>query len=283
MSRTEEAIRRAGPLVALSAASALVLVLLPTYAHAAVDHRYVLTLPLFVAFMLGCAALPFSPAHRAATEASRETLAVPWRAATPTSRSWKQYWEALLGGLPLLWPLPPHPSSLQAPRCRDQRAVPRTEEAMRRAGALVALAAASALVLVLFTAPAAVERMRRYAVLALALFVSLLLGCAAVLLSPAHRGVAQLGRRAVEIFTVAWRGATDLRWVGFTGMLIYAVYVIGDVRKPAAAATKVSSVDMVNSLLPFLVFLAGALAVNLSMLIGRGSKPAPPPPPRAEE
>ncbi|CAN6236258.1 unnamed protein product [Urochloa humidicola] len=314
MSRTEEAMRRAGPLVALGAASALVLVLFPTHA---VERRYVLTLPLFVAFLLGCAAVPFSPAHRAAArraaEASWEILAVPWRAATglrwvgftvmvfcavyvvgdvPAPAKEELSVDKVNGLLPFLMLLAGVLAvnlsmltawgSEPAPHCRNRSAMPRTEEAMRRAGAL---AAVSALALVLFPAPAVVER--GYAVLVLALFVALLLGCAAVLLSPAHRGVAQLARRAVEtaveIFAVAWRRAPDLRWVGFTGMLICAVYVIGDVRKlpPVAAKEKVSA-DMVSGLLPFLLFLAGALAVNLSMLTGTGTDPAPPPPPPPE-
>ncbi|KAG2574777.1 hypothetical protein PVAP13_7KG347800 [Panicum virgatum] len=132
---------------------------------------------------------------------------------------------------------------------------------MRRAGALVGLAAASALVLVLFPAPAAGER--RYADLVLALFAALLLGCAAVLLSPARRAVARLARRGVE-------AAGGPRWFGFAGVVFYAAYVIGDAwRQPPAAAAV--SVDKVNG---FLVFLAGVWTVNMSVLAGRGSRPA---------
>ena len=142
--------------------------------------------------------------------------------------------------------------------------MPWPEEDMRRAGALVALAAASALVLMLFPAPATVEN--RYADLVLALFAALLLGCAAVLLSPARRAVARLARRGVE-------AAGGPRWFGFAGVVFYAAYVIGDAwRQPPSAAAV--SVDKVNGFLFFLVFLAGVWTVNMSVLTGRGSRPA---------
>ena len=142
--------------------------------------------------------------------------------------------------------------------------MPWPEEAMRRAGALVALAAASALVLMLFPAPATVEN--RYADLVLALFAALLLGCAAVLLSPARHAVARLARRGVE-------AAGGTRWFGFAGVVFYAAYVAGAAWKqpPAPAAV---SVDKVNGFLFFLIFLAGVRTVNMSVLTGKGSRPA---------
>ena len=142
--------------------------------------------------------------------------------------------------------------------------MPWPEEAMRRSGALVALAAASALVLVLFPAPAAVDR--RYVDLVLALFSALLLGCAAVLLSPARRAVARLARRAVE-------AAGGPRWFGFAGVVFYAAYVVGNAWKQPPAAAAAVSVDKVNSFLFFLVFLAGVWTV-MSVLTGKGSRSA---------
>jgi len=140
--------------------------------------------------------------------------------------------------------------------------MPWPEEDMRRAGALVALAAASALVLVLFPAPAVVDR--RYVDLMLALFSALLLGCAAVLLSPARRAVARLGRRPAE-------AAGGPRWVGFAGVVFYAGCVVGDAWKEPAS---VSVGKVIRCFLFFLVFVAGVWTVNMSVLTGRGSRPA---------
>ncbi|CAL5070002.1 unnamed protein product [Urochloa decumbens] len=146
----------------------------------------------------------------------------------------------------------------------------RTETAVRRAGAAVALAAASALMRI--PAPEAHE----HAVLPL--HVLFLLGCAAVQLAPAHRAVSALARRAAEAARGMALGASAaelLRWVGFDGVLLYALYVAGgDVRAEA------SVVDKVKDLIPFLVFLAAVWAVYLSMVTGRG---APQPRPAAEE
>lgn len=123
----------------------------------------------------------------------------------------------------------------------------------------MALAAASALVLVLFPAPAAVDR--RYVDLVLALFSALLLGCAAVLLSPARRAVARLGRRPAE-------AAGGPRWVGFAGVVFYAGCVVGDAWKEPA------SVSVGKVIRCFLVFVAGVWTVKMSVLTGRGSRPA---------
>jgi hypothetical protein len=155
-----------------------------------------------------------------------------------------------------------------------------TEAAMRRTGASVALAAASALVILLFPAPAAVER--GYVVPVLALFVALLLGCAAVLLSTAAAAAAR------AILAVQWRTATarELRWVGFTAAVFCAGvgHVVRTVvrEEPAAAKEEEVSVGKVGAVaILFLVFLAGVWTVNLS--VGRvGSRPAPPPPPLQE-
>ncbi|CAN6250165.1 unnamed protein product [Urochloa humidicola] len=65
----------------------------------------------------------------------------------------------------------------------------RAEAAIRRAGPLMALAAASALM----GFPAGAEH-----AMLLALHALFLLGCAAVQLAPAHRAVAGLARRAAE-------------------------------------------------------------------------------------
>ncbi|CAD6262270.1 unnamed protein product [Miscanthus lutarioriparius] len=103
-----------------------------------------------------------------------------------------------------------------------------SEAAIRRAGAVVALAAASVLMAMGF--PAVEER----AHVVLALHAVLLLGCAAVLLSPAHGAVADLARRRRA--TEASRGTTSLgasarapagllRWLGFAGILLYVLYV----------------------------------------------------------
>ncbi|NP_001168557.1 uncharacterized protein LOC100382338 [Zea mays] len=116
----------------------------------------------------------------------------------------------------------------------------------RRAGAAVALAAASALT----TGFPALEP-RAHVVLAL--HAILLLGCAAVLLSPAH------GDGGPE----AARGTTvlgSLRWLGFAGMALSALHVDAE---EAPRGT-------VRDLLLFLVFLAGVWGVYLSMVRGRG-------------
>lgn len=151
--------------------------------------------------------------------------------------------------------------------------MPRTEEALRRAGSVVALAAAAALACMLLPVPAAVER--RYAVLVLALLVALQVGCAAVLLSLARRAVAQLARRALEaareISAAPWRAATELRWAGFTATVFCVAYVVGDVRSEPPAEKDASE----DGWLLFLVFLVGVLTVNLSMITGRDSEPPP--------
>ncbi|CAN6236256.1 unnamed protein product [Urochloa humidicola] len=144
----------------------------------------------------------------------------------------------------------------------------RTEAAIRRAGAAVALAAASALMHI--PTPEA----KSHAVLALhALF---LLGCAAVQLAPAHRAVAGLARRAAEEAT-RWTvlfsaSAAELRWVGFASVQLYALYVAGGGMRAEASSPEP---DKVKDLLLFLVFLAAVWAVYLSMVTGRG-----PPQPR---
>ncbi|CAL5030001.1 unnamed protein product [Urochloa decumbens] len=145
-----------------------------------------------------------------------------------------------------------------------------TEAAIRRAGAAVAGAAASALMRV--PAPEAHEHV------VLALHALFLFGCAAVQLAPAHRAAACLARRAAE---EAARGialgasAAGLRWVGFGCVLLYAIYVAGD---DVRAEAEASSVDKVKDLLLFLVFLTAVWAVYLSMVTGRGV-----PQPRPEE
>ncbi|KAK8449651.1 hypothetical protein SEVIR_7G250875v4 [Setaria viridis] len=154
-----------------------------------------------------------------------------------------------------------------------------TEAAMRRAGAFVTLAAASALVLLLFPAPAAVDRGYELVPI-LALFVALLLGCAAVLLSPAATAPAR------AILAVQWRAATarELRWVGFTAVVFCAGHVVrAVVREEPAAEEEEVSTDKVGAVaILSLVFLAGVWTVNLSVLTGRvGSRSVtqPPPPP----
>ncbi|CAN6229572.1 unnamed protein product [Urochloa humidicola] len=146
----------------------------------------------------------------------------------------------------------------------------RTEAAIRRAGAAMALTAVCALMRI--PAPEA----HRHAVLALhALF---LLGAAAVQLAPAHRAVAGLARRAAE---EAARGmslgggasAVWLRRVGFAGVVLYALYYLagGDVRAAEVSPDK----DKVKDLLLFVGFMAAVWAVYLSMVTGRDGAPQP--------
>jgi hypothetical protein len=148
--------------------------------------------------------------------------------------------------------------------------MPPSEEAIpiRRAGTLVALAAAAVLVLVLFPAPAALEP--RYVVLVLGLFVAFLFGSAAVLLSPAHRADAHLAQRDAE-------AAGELRWVGFTGIAFYAAYVVGLSHARNQPPVAAASVDKVNGFILFMVFLAGVWTLNMSVVTvtGRGSPPPP--------
>ncbi|CAL5070008.1 unnamed protein product [Urochloa decumbens] len=141
------------------------------------------------------------------------------------------------------------------------------EAAIRRAGALVALASASALM----GFPAA-----EHPVL-LALHALFLLGCAAVQLAPAHRAVTVLAHRAAEAArrkALVAAAAAGLRWwwVGFAGIVLYSLYEYADVQAEA------SSPDKVNAFLRFLLFLGAIWAIHLSMVTGRG---APPPRPSA--
>ncbi|CAN6250164.1 unnamed protein product [Urochloa humidicola] len=135
----------------------------------------------------------------------------------------------------------------------------RTEAAIRRAGAAMAITAACALMRI--PAPEA----HRHAVLALhALF---LLGAAAVQLAGLARGAARvmaLGGGA---------SAAGLRRVGFAGVVLYALYYVagGDVRAAEASPDK----DKVKDLLLFVGFLAAVWAVYLSMITGRGDAPQP--------
>lgn len=144
-------------------------------------------------------------------------------------------------------------------------AMPPTEAAVRRAGALVAIAAASALTRL----PAA-----EHAALALLLHAVFLLGCAAVQLAPAHRAVASLARRAAEAARGMARGASSaarMRWAGFAGIvLLCPLLVAGDVRTEAAA------LDRVEDFVLYLMFLEGVWAIHLSMVTGRGTPPPPP-------
>lgn len=106
----------------------------------------------------------------------------------------------------------------------------------------------------------------------LALHAILLLGCAAVLLSPAH------GDGGPE----AARGTTvlgSLRWLGFAGMALSALHVDGGVAARSEAAEEAPR-GTVRGLLLFLVFLAGVWGVYLSMVRERGA-PAPQPLPAA--
>jgi len=152
-----------------------------------------------------------------------------------------------------------------------------SDAAIRRAGAVLALAAASALIMGF---PAVAAR----AHVVLALHAILLLGCAAVLLSPAHGAVADLARRRRA--TEASRGTTSLgasarapagllRWLGFAGILLYVLYVAGDVaaRNKAAAEAVAAWLDTVRDFLLFLMFLVGVWAVCLSMVSGRAVPP----------
>ncbi|CAN6236257.1 unnamed protein product [Urochloa humidicola] len=148
----------------------------------------------------------------------------------------------------------------------------RAEAAIRRAGALMALAAASALMLP-FLAGA-----EHHAVL-LALHALFLLGCAAVQLSPAHRAVVGLARQAAEAVRGKALGASAAglrRWAGFAGIVFYALYEIADVQAEAEALGKV------KAFLLFPVFLGAVWAVYLSMVTGRGA-PAPQPSAAATE
>jgi hypothetical protein len=152
-----------------------------------------------------------------------------------------------------------------------------TEAAIRRAGALVAAASASALM-----------RLPAGGHVSLALHVLLLLGCAAVQLAPAHRAVAGLARRAAEAARtreVAALGASGagLRRAGLAGILLYALHDAADVRTDVAAEEEEeASVDKVKHFLLFFVFLAAVWAVYLSMVTGRGA-PAPPRPSAAAQ
>ncbi|XP_062230544.1 uncharacterized protein LOC133928297 [Phragmites australis] len=138
---------------------------------------------------------------------------------------------------------------------------PETEATMRRTGALLAITSASALV------PFTTVVGSMHVMLMLALFVTLLLGCAMVLLSPAYRDVAVVAVRSLEILAARARAATGLRWAGLAVIMFYAA---GNLR---AEAAKGASVDKVNGFILFLVFLAGVWTVNLSMLTRRGSRP----------
>jgi hypothetical protein len=95
----------------------------------------------------------------------------------------------------------------------------------------------------------------------LALHAILLLGCAAVLLSPAHGAVADLARRATEAVRRTALGALAraptglLRWLGFAGIVLYALSV-----------AEAASPDTVKDFLLFLMFLVGVWAVYLSMI-----------------
>jgi hypothetical protein len=157
-----------------------------------------------------------------------------------------------------------------------------SEAAIRRTGAVVALAAASALMAMGFPAIEA----RAHVVLAL--HAILLLGCAAVLLSPAHGAVADLARRATEAVRRTALGASAraptglLRWLGFAGIVLYAFYVASDVAARNEAAAEAASLDTVKDFLLFLMFLAGVWAVYLSMIRERGGPP-PRPAAAAEE
>ncbi|CAN6269297.1 unnamed protein product [Urochloa humidicola] len=139
----------------------------------------------------------------------------------------------------------------------------RTEAAIRRAGATVALT--SACVLMRIPAPEAHEHVM------LALHALFLLGCAAV---------ANLARRAAEAARGMALGASAawLRRVGFAGVLLYALYYVaaGDVRAEASSVDK----DKVKDILLFIVFLVAVWAVYLSMVTGRGG---PQPLPEEEE
>ncbi|KAL6843917.1 hypothetical protein ACP4OV_026488 [Aristida adscensionis] len=146
--------------------------------------------------------------------------------------------------------------------------------AVRRAGALVAAAAALGLLFVLF--PTAQGRNERFTLTTTPLmFATLLLGCAAVLLSPAHRAVAEHARRAAdasrENFHALRRAAVEPRWAGFTCIVFYTLHAAGDM--PEAAAAEVS-VQKVDGLILFLVFLVGVWTVTLSLRTRRAPRPA---------
>ncbi|XP_066342915.1 uncharacterized protein [Miscanthus floridulus] len=154
-----------------------------------------------------------------------------------------------------------------------------SEAAIRRAGAVVALAAASALMAMGFPAVEA----RAHVVLPL--HAILLLGCAAVLLSPAHGAVADLARqrRATEAARgTAALGASarapagfSLRWLGFAGIVLYTLYMAGYVaaRNEAAAEAVAAWPDTVRDFLLFLLFLVGVWAVCPPMVRGRAAPP----------
>ncbi|TVT97670.1 hypothetical protein EJB05_57073, partial [Eragrostis curvula] len=203
MLQSEAAVRRAGALAALAAASGLVL------APPVVGSSYYAVLALYAVFLLGCAAVLHSPPHRAvAADLARGFFVAPGRAAT-------ELWTAL---------------------------------AVRRAGAFAALGAASVLLVLVH---AAVEEELRRGVL-LAAYAVLLLGCGAVLVSPAHRAVADLASRlasqiAKKIHGASARAKTVMRWAGFA--CVAFCYAAADVRG-AAPAEKVD-----NGLLLFPLFL----------------------------
>ncbi|XP_066347928.1 uncharacterized protein [Miscanthus floridulus] len=143
-----------------------------------------------------------------------------------------------------------------------------SEAAIRRAGAVLALAAASALIMGF---PAVTAR----AHVVLALHAILLLGCAAVLLSPAHGAVADLARRATALGAPARAPVGLLRWLGFAGIVLYTLYVTGDVAARKEAAAEAEWPDTVKGFLLFLMFLVGVWAVYLSMTRERGGPPRP--------
>ncbi|KAL6843919.1 hypothetical protein ACP4OV_026490 [Aristida adscensionis] len=135
--------------------------------------------------------------------------------------------------------------------------------AVRRAGALVAAASALGLLLVLFP-PAAHGRSERVTLTTtLAMFATLLLGCAAVLLSPAHRAVAKASREIQR--------AAEPRWAGFTCIVFCTLHAAGDM--PPAAAAGVSVLGVNGGLILFLVFLIGVWTVTLSVRTGRAPRP----------
>ncbi|CAD6262268.1 unnamed protein product [Miscanthus lutarioriparius] len=109
----------------------------------------------------------------------------------------------------------------------------------------------------------------------LALHAILLLGCAAVLLSPAHGTVANLARRATALGAPARAPVGLLRWLGFAGIVLYTLYVTGDVAARKEAAAEAEWPDTVKGFLLFLMFLVGVWAVYLSLMRERGGPPRP--------
>jgi hypothetical protein len=232
---TETSVRRTGALVALPAASVLVVQLVSSVV---VETKYCVLGP-HIAFLFGCAAVLLSPAQRAVVELSRR--------AAETAR---KVFDAC--------------SSASSPA--GSRG---TEAAVRRTGALVALAAASVLVqLVLFPS---IEKIKHAMLFVYTIF---LLGSAAVLLSPAYRSVEEFVRRDIHVSSS--RANTVSRWAGFACISFCAA---------ADGAANKS-----NGMLLFLPFLVGVWAVSLSMPPSRDPTPFPmwqclptPPPAAAEE